>query len=178
LLRATQKATLAVDMHARHATPEDAAAIAAIYNQAIADGVSTFETRPRDAKDIERWFDGVHPVVVVEQDGQVVAFAATFAYNDRECYRGVAEFSVYVDRDQRKRGAGKRALLALYEAARQAGFWKLVSRIFPDNAAVRTLNRALGIREVGVHANHARQDGVWRDVIVVEWLIAENIAKP
>jgi L-amino acid N-acyltransferase YncA len=155
-------------MFARHATRQDAAAIADIYNAAIAGRMSTFETRPRTPDDIAGWMDGVHPVIVVEDDGRVIAYAATSAYSQRECYRGVAEFTVYVDHDHRRQGAGRLALLSLFDTARQAGFWKLVSRIFPENTAVRQLNRAVGVREVGVHEKHGQLDGVWRDVVVVE----------
>jgi L-amino acid N-acyltransferase YncA len=162
-------------MHARSATPGDAAEIARIYNQAIEDRTSTFETRLRTADDIVSWFDGVHPVIVVEDKGKIIGYAATFPYRPRECYRGVAEFSVYVDRGARKRGAGRLALTALFEACERAGFWKLVSRIFPDNMAIRNLNRDLGIREVGIYEKHAQLDGIWRDVIIVEKLIMSNL---
>ena len=90
-------------MQARVATPHDAAAIARIYNQGIEDRMATFETRLRSDQDVRSWFDGVHPVVVVEDDGEMVAFAATFQYRPRECYAGVAECSVYVARDRRGR---------------------------------------------------------------------------
>jgi phosphinothricin acetyltransferase len=158
-------------MLARPATLDDLDAIARIYNQGIDDRGSTFETRRRTPGEIAGWLDGTHPVVVVEQAGNVVAYAATFAYSQRECYRGVAEFSVYVDRDRRGQGAGRLALAALFDAAREAGFWKLVSRIFPENAAVRKLNQAMGVREIGTHKRHAQLDGIWRDVIVVERLL-------
>src|SRR6266404_1156736 len=61
----------------RPATPADAAAIAKIYNQGIEDRIATFETRPRTPEEITRWFDGVHPIVVAEEAGQVVGFAST-----------------------------------------------------------------------------------------------------
>src|ERR1039458_755584 len=78
-------------MHARHARPEDAADMARIYSQGIADRTATFETRPRTESDIRAWFDGAHPLLVVEQEGAAVAFAATFAYRPRTCYAGIAE---------------------------------------------------------------------------------------
>ena len=158
-------------MQARTASPEDAAAIARIYNQGIADRVATFETRPRTPAEIAAWFDGRHPVVVVEDAGQVVAFAATSTYRPRECYAGIAEFSVYVAREARGRGAGRAAMEALIAAAAQAGFWKLLSRVFPENAASLALCRAAGFREVGTYHRHGQLDGVWRDVVIVERLI-------
>ena len=162
-------------MLARAATIADAAAIARIYNEGIADRVATFETRPRSAGDVKAWFDGVHPVVVAEEGGEVVAFAATSTYRPRECYSGIAEVSVYVARTARGQGAGRRALAALIESARQAGYWKLVSRVFPENHASRSLIRSLGFREVGTYEKHGRLEGTWRDVIIVERLIPENL---
>ena len=90
----------------RPATPADAAAIAKIYNQGIEDRIATFETRPRTPEEITRWFDGVHPIVVAEEAGQVVGFASTSSYRPRDCYSKTAEFSVYVGRDHRGRQVG------------------------------------------------------------------------
>jgi phosphinothricin acetyltransferase len=163
-------------MHARTATPADAAAIAEIYNQGIEDRIATFETRLRSAEDVRTWFDGIHPVVVVEEGGQVVAFASTSTYRPRECYAGIAEFSVYVLRAARGRGAGRLAMQALIEAAETAGFWKLVSRVFTENVASLGLLRALGFRDVGVYQNHGQLDGIWRDVVIVERMIPHNLA--
>jgi L-amino acid N-acyltransferase YncA len=158
-------------MIARAAQPEDAAAIAEIYNQGIEDRIATFETRLRAAGDVQAWFDGVHPIVAVEEESRVVAFAATSSYRPRDCYAGVAEFSVYVARAFRRRGAGRLALQALIDAARQAGFWKLVSRIFVENVPSRNLVVALGFRDVGVYHRHGKLDGKWRDVVIVERLL-------
>ena len=158
-------------MIVRAATPADAEAMARIYNEGIEDRVATFETRRRSADDIRAWFDGVHPIVVVEENGQVIAFASTSSYRPRECYAGIAETSVYVARSSRRRGAGRVALEALIRAAAEAGFWKLLSRIFPENTASRGLVRELGFREVGVYEKHGRLDGVWRDVVIVERLL-------
>ncbi len=163
-------------MQTRTALPTDLDGIAAIYNEGIADRVATFETRPRSAEDINQWFDGFHPIVVVEDAGQVIGFAATFEYRPRDCYRGVAEFSIYVARDARRRGAGGLALHALIGAAERAGFWKLVSRVFVENSASRNLLQSCGFREVGVYEKHGQLDGVWRDVVIVERLIPGNLA--
>lgn len=161
-------------MITRAATPADAATIARIYNEGIRDRIATFETRPRAADDILKWFDGVHPIVVVESDSEVIAFASTSQYRPRECYAGVAECSVYVARPHRGRGAGRVALDALIDAARASGFWKLLSRIFVENTASRKLVARSGFREVGIYERHAQLDGVWRDVVIVERLIKKQ----
>ncbi|NNJ11531.1 N-acetyltransferase [Chloroflexales bacterium ZM16-3] len=159
----------------RPATPADAAVIAAIYNQGIADRIATFETQPRSEADILSWFQGRHPVVVAEDDGAVRAFASSSTYRSRACYDGVAEFSVYAERGYRGRGAGRAAILALIDAVAPVGIWKLVSRVFVENAASRTMLRSVGFREVGVYEKHAKLDGVWRDVVIVERMIAANL---
>src|SRR5438445_143765 len=104
----------------RPAILADAAAIAEIYNQGIEDRVATFETRLRTAADVGTWFNGVHPISVGEDEGHVVAFASASSYRPRECYRGIAEASVYVARQARCRGAGRMVLQALITACEQA----------------------------------------------------------
>jgi L-amino acid N-acyltransferase YncA len=156
-------------LRARPASQGDAAVIARIYNEGIDDGIATFETRHRTPEDIAKWIGGRFPTVVVEcaRDG-VIAFASTSEYRARECYAGIAEFSVYVSRAHRGRGAGRVAMAALISAAERAGFWKLVSRVFVENLPSRALLRDLGFREVGIYERHARLYGAWRDVVIVE----------
>ena len=64
---------------------------------------------------------------------------------------------------------------ALIAESEQAGLWKLVSRVFVENAASRSLLLSLGFREVGIYEKHGKLDGVWRDVVIVERLIEANV---
>ena len=159
----------------REAIPTDAPAIAHIYNQGIEDRIATYETEPRSAEDIQAWFDGVHPIVVAEDEDGVVAFASTSTYRPRPCYAGIAEFSIYVARERRGSGIGRVTLEALLQAAEKAGFWKLVSRVFVENTASRALLRLLGFREVGVYEKHAKYEDIWTDVVIVERLLPANL---
>jgi L-amino acid N-acyltransferase YncA len=168
-----------MDIALRLASLSDAPAIAAIYNQGIAGRGATFETTPRSTADIESWFQHAdrYPTLVLEQGGAVVGWANLSAYRPRACYAGIAEFSIYVDAQAQGRGLGRRLLDALVAAARERGYWKLVSRIFPFNTASLALCRRCGFREVGVYEKHAQLDGRWLDVVIVERLISENLAK-
>lgn len=163
-------------MTVRPATPADAASIAAIYNQGIAERIATFETEPRTVAQIAAQLTEKgdrFPTIVVECDGRVVAFAGAGPYRSRPCYAGVAEHSVYVDPAARGRGAGRAALEALLETYEARGFWKLVSRIFPENVASLALHERTGFRTVGRYRRHARLDGEWRDCVIVERLLGE-----
>ncbi|WP_242341518.1 MULTISPECIES: arsinothricin resistance N-acetyltransferase ArsN1 family A [Anaeromyxobacter] len=155
----------------RPGRPEDADAIARIYNQGIEDRSATFETRPRIAAEVSEWL--VNPVVVAEDAGAVLGYGALFPTSARPCYAGVLELSVYVARDGRGRGVGRALGVALLQAAEAAGAWKVVGKIFVENHASASLCRSLGFREVGVHRRHARLDGAWRDVLLVERLVGD-----
>jgi phosphinothricin acetyltransferase len=165
-----------VKLRTRPATPDDSAAIAAIYNEGIADRIATFETEPRSATDIAGWFTGQHLVVVAETgETGPVAFAASFPYSSRPCYRDIGEFSVYVRRDWRRQGAGRAALAALIETATARGMHKLTSRVFPENMASRALLKGFGFEEIGIHRRHGQLDGRWRDCVIVERLLGKGV---
>ncbi len=165
----------------RLATPADAAAIAEIYNQGIEDGAATFETEPRSAEQIAALLSEKgdrYPTVVVECGGRIVAWAGASSYRPRAAYAGIADHSVYVDRAWRGQGAGRVALEALIPEYEQRGFWKLSSRIFPENRASLRLHARCGFRVVGTYRRHAKLHGRWYDCVIVERLMGEAAALP
>jgi len=156
----------------------DVPAITAIYNEGIRGRTATFETRERTPDEVRSWQGNPrHPVLVAESAGEVVGWVAASTYRPRECYAGIAEFSVYVAGSARGRGVGDALLAAFLPACRDAGLWKVLSRIFPENEASRRLCARHGFREVGVYERHGRLEGTWRDVVIVERLLdAEDSA--
>jgi L-amino acid N-acyltransferase YncA len=166
---------------ARLATVGDAAAITAIYNQGIEDGIATFESDLRSVEQIAallRERAEKYPTIVVECDGRIVAWAGASTYRARTAYDGVADHSVYVDRAWRGRGAGRAALDALVPEYERRGFWKLVSRIFAENTPSIALHERCGFRIVGTYKRHAKLRGQWRDCVIVEKLIGEAAQDP
>lgn len=162
----------------RPARAGDAARLADIYNAAIAARIATFETELRSVEERREWLgrhDARHPILVACRDGVVIGFASVDAYRPRACYDGVGEFSVYVAPEARRTGAGLSLMDALAVRAAALGYWKLLSRVFVENAPSRALLRRAGFREVGVYRRHARLDGRWRDVVIVERLIGDAV---
>jgi phosphinothricin acetyltransferase len=165
------------DFRIRSALPDDAEAIVAIYNQGIKERTATFETRLRSVQEMRAAIASDYPMLVAAGfDDAVLGWASLSAYRARSCYAGVAEFSIYLGTAARGRGIGKQLLTALIEAAAARGYWKLLSRIFLFNAASRAICRTCGFREVGIYEKHAKLDGVWLDVVIVEKLLPVNLA--
>jgi L-amino acid N-acyltransferase YncA len=157
----------------RAAEPRDVGAMVAIFSAGIEDRVATFETVPPTEAEMAVLAGSGTPVLVAERDGEVVAWAKIAAYSDpHPYYAGVGEATLYVARGARGAGVGRELMLALEPAAEASGHHKLVGKIFTTNGASIALVRACGWREVGVHRRHGRLDGEWKDVLVVEKLLA------
>jgi L-amino acid N-acyltransferase YncA len=161
-----------VELALRDASLVDSGAICAIYNAAIAERGSTFETRLRSPEDFEMRI-GVNrfPLLVCEVDDAVIGWAGLSPYSDRPCYAGIGEASVYVSPESRGRGVGTALAEALAKEAENRGFHKLIGKLFTDNVASIRLCQHCGFSEVGIHRRHGELDGKWRDVLVVERLL-------
>lgn len=159
----------------RDAVVGDASGICAIYNAALAERSSTFETEQRSAADIEaRIKEPRFPLLVSDRGEGVVGWAGLSPYSARECYAGIGECSVYVAAPARGRGIGTELTDSLASAAQRGGFHKMIGKLFLDNiASVRMVERC-GFQRVGVHRRHGELDGTWLDVLVVELLLGRK----
>lgn len=148
--------------------PDDWDSVRRIYAQGIATGNATFETQ---TPEWDAWDRARRPdcrLVICNDAGLVIGFAALSPVSSRPVYAGVAEHSIYVAEDARGLGAGTALLHALIEASEAAGIWTLQSSIFPENAASHALHLRCGFRVVGRRERIAQMNGVWRDTLLIE----------
>ena len=158
----------------RPAAERDAAVICEIYNQGIDDRLATLETERRTPDERRQWLKSRgprHPVIVAEDTTRVCAWGSLNPFNPREAYRHVADFSIYVERDYRGRGAGKVVLAHLVELARALEYHKMVLSAFPFNAPGMALYERMGFRTVGIYREQGLLDGRWVDTIIMEKLL-------
>jgi L-amino acid N-acyltransferase YncA len=138
-----------------------------IYALGIATRNATFETEVPSADALDaKWVPGQRWAITL--DGAVVGWAAMTPTSARECYRGVAETSIYIDTAIVGRGLGKQLLAHQVDAALEAGYWTLQTSIFPENEASLAIHRKAGFRDVGRRERIAQLDGLWRDTILLE----------
>ncbi len=138
-----------------------------IYRRGLDTGEASFELTPPDW---DVWTRKYHDFCrfVYELNGEVSGWAALAPVSVRDCYRGVAEVSIYIDTNCLGQGIGNQLMGHLVPASEAAGIWTLYSSIFPENEATRKLHLRHGFREVGIRERIAQRDGRWRDTLILE----------
>jgi L-amino acid N-acyltransferase YncA len=166
----------------RDATPEDAAALAAIYGHHVLHGVGTFEETPPSPDEMVRRQDVVRalglPYLVAEAEG-VLGFAYASAFRPRAAYRYTAEDSVYVAPGHIGRGVGQALVREVVGRCEAMGLRQLVAVIGgSENSASIGLHRSLGFEMKGVMPGLGFKHGRWVDVVWMQKALNAGVAEP
>lgn len=165
-------------LNVRPARVEDAKEIARIYNQGVQDRAATFENAYVTPEERYLWIvsrPDKYPVLVAEVKHTLMGWASLTPYSPRACYQGIAELSIYIERSLRGHGVAQQLMKAMQDAAREKGFFKLMGRLMADNEPARKLCQLMGWREVGTHEKHGKLGEEWHDLLLVEFMIPENM---
>ena len=160
----------------RPATLADAGAIAEIYNREVTGSTATFDLVERTVDEQRTWLaqrSGAFAAVVAVDatTKEVVGFAALSPYKERAAYRTTVENSVYVDRDQHRRGIARLLMDHLIERARASGFHSIIARIEASGEASRALHAAVGFELVGIEREVGRKFNRWLSVAVMQLML-------
>jgi len=147
--------------------PEHASAVLEIYGHGIASGMATFETTVPDWDTFNLKYL-LHSRIIAIEDNAPVGWAALTPVSARECYRGVAEVSVYVHQQHQRKGIGRTLLEELINTSEQNGIWSLLSVIHEENRASIHLHEQCGFRYIGYRERIAQLNGVWRTTVMLE----------
>lgn len=147
--------------------PTHADAVLQIYREGLETGQATFNT---EVPTWEQWDRSHHQHSrFVAVDGtMVVGWVALSPVSVRFCYRGVAEFSIYIGAAHRGKGIGDLLMQQLISESEENGIWTLHSSTFPENLASIKLQKKYGFREIGYREKIAELHGVWRDTVLLE----------
>lgn len=153
----------------REATPEDAQAIATIYNDAVRTTTAIWNEVEVSVRDRIDWIaarqQAGFPVLVLEEGAKVVGYASYGPFRAFDGYRGTVEHSVYVRADLRGGGRGRALLSALILHARARGLHVMVAAIEAGNAGSLVLHQRLGFEAVGLMPQVGQKFGRWLDLL-------------
>lgn len=156
-------------MRVRPATPDDATAIAAIWNVEIRDGVSTFNAQEKTEPEIadQITFRGA-AFQVAESAGQVIGFATYSQFRGGVGYAHTMEHTLYVAESARGKGAGRALITKLEEIARDNGVHSLLAGIGAENTAGVAFHIRAGFAEVARLPQVGRKFGRWMDLVLMQ----------
>lgn len=166
----------------RLATPDDGAAVAAIYAPFVRQTAVSFEADPPDAAEMAARIAATlpqHPWIVYEDGGRVLGYAYAGPHRTRAAYVWSVESSVYLADEARGRGVGRALYTALFEILRAQGYANAYAGVTLPNEASLGLHRAFGFETVGVFRRIGFKLGAWHDV----WwgaldLMPERVGEP
>lgn len=147
--------------------PEHWPAVEEIYQQGIDTRSATFETQTPSWEVFDKKFMQVGRLVAVENN-IVTGWIALVPVSQRECYRGIAEISVYIHNDHHRKGIGRALMERVSEESEKAGYWSLLSVIHEENAASIRLHEQCGYRMIGRRERIACLHGIWKTTVMME----------
>lgn len=138
----------------RPAQQQDLPVLLAIYNHEILNGIATFDLQPKSLAERQSWFDehnkNNHPLLVAEQDGEVLGYASLSRYTEKAAYNSTVELSVYIAPSARRQGIASQLMHAVIELAKKDNTTHLiVSLITGTNQASISLHQKFGFNKVG-----------------------------
>ena len=154
-------------MEIRHATKDDAAQVAEIYNYYITSTHHTFETEPLEPSDMEARIAEVtndFPFLVAEYEGSVVGYAFATQFKLRQAYEHSAEVSIYVRNEAKQKGIGTRLYDRLFSELADTLTHAIVAGIAMPNDASVAFHEKLGFRKVAHFREVGYKLGRWIDV--------------
>lgn len=156
-------------MPIRDARPADAAAIMAIYNDAVQNTTAIWNDVLVDEANRRTWIAerqarGYPVLVATDEADKVLGYASFGDWRAFDGYRHTVEHSVYVHAEGRGQGTGRRLMQALIARAQALGKHVMVAAIESGNTASVRLHERLGFVQTGHMPQVGTKFGRWLDL--------------
>ena len=152
----------------RNAELRDAKEIAEIYNYYIKETVITFETEEIDSiemeKRIKKTQDLNYPFIVYEENNKIIGYAYVGIWRERNAYKDTLETSIYIDKDQKTKGIGRKLYKRLIELSEEIGAHVLIGVLSYPNLASQRLHESIGFEKIGCFKEVGKKFGKFVDV--------------
>ena len=146
-----------------------ASAILAILNDAIVNSTALYDYKPRTPENMVTWFATKRannfPVIGVEDaNGKLLGFASYGTFRAFPAYKYTVEHSIYVEKDSRGLGLGRKLLEEIVRQAQANGMHTVVGAIDASNNTSIALHERLGFTHSGTVKHAGFKFGRWLDV--------------
>lgn len=158
----------------RPATAADLDAINAIYNHYVEHSTCTYQTVPSTTQERRDWFDThgpEHPVIVAEENGQIVGWGSLSRFHPRQAYCHSVEDSIYLDHQNRGKGLGSLLLGELLRLAKEIGHHTVLGGADSEQTASIALHAKFGFEQVSRLKEVGHKHGRWLDVIWMQKML-------
>jgi L-amino acid N-acyltransferase YncA len=153
----------------------DAAAILSIINYNILNATALYDYTIRSLEQQEAILDSKiqvgFPVIVAENNGEVVGFGMYSEFRFREAYKFTVEHSVYVQQDNQGLGIGKLLLSELIRLAKLQGLHTMIGVIDAENQTSIAFHHQFGFKTVGIIKESGFKFDRWLDSVFVQLIL-------
>ncbi len=155
-------------MTVRIASPDDAAAIAAIYAPIVETTIISFELEPPSVDEMRRRIDSTLDtfpwLVHVDDQGAVDGYVYASKHRERAAYQWAVDVTAYVRADSRGQGIGARLYRLLFDELVALGYFQACAGITQPNVASVALHESVGFEPIGMYRKVGYKLGGWHDV--------------
>jgi len=143
--------------------------IGEIFNEAIANSTAVYDYEARSKETIDAWITSKkqtgYPIVGLQSEAGVLVGFATFGqFRPWAAYQYTVEHSVYVHRDYRGQGLGRKILENVLDLAASMGYHMMIGGIDSQNIVSANLHKRLGFTKCGEIREAGFKFGRWLDL--------------
>ena len=171
----TQLFHIKMTIQIRNYTAADCPAILVIINEAILTSTALYDYHPRTLEQQIAIFEDKiskdFPIIVAEENNQVIGFGYYSEFRFREAYKFTVEHSVYADKNYIGKGIGKLVLSELIQLAKAQKMHTMIGVIDSENLNSISFHEKFGFEEVGYIKESGYKFDRWLDSVFMQKIL-------
>lgn len=165
----------------RMAVLEDAEELLGIYTPYVTESAISFEYCPPSMEEFRERMLGImkqFPYLVAERDGQIVGYCYASAFKNRDAYDWSVETTIYLRREYKGGGIGRRLYEKLEQILAAQHILNLNACIAYPHPESIAFHEKLGYKTVAHFHKCGYKSGIWYDMVWMEKMLAGHEKNP